>query len=156
MPFRGDSLAQVHRRAGHRQFRLTNEERRRLAVKGKALGRKLLGEVAGVVTMPFGQGLSRRETDSIPGLADHGWVLAQYGAVYLPAKIDNHRKVVVVETATLAVFSITLTIDSLRNSTGYSSTTNEVVEELIKQVTATITNVQGLQFVGTKGFRGEQ
>jgi len=43
-------LRQVHRRAGHCRFRLTNEERRRLAVKGKALGRKLLGEVAGVVT----------------------------------------------------------------------------------------------------------
>ena len=43
-------LRQVHRRAGHGQFRLTNEERRRLAVKGKALGRKLLDEVAGVVT----------------------------------------------------------------------------------------------------------
>ena len=43
-------LRQVHRRAGHCRFRLTNAERRRLAVKGKALGRKLLGEVAGVVT----------------------------------------------------------------------------------------------------------
>ncbi len=33
-----------------RKLRLTDEERRRLAVKGKALGRKLLAEVAGIVT----------------------------------------------------------------------------------------------------------
>jgi hypothetical protein len=33
-----------------RRLRLTNDERRRLAVKGKALGRKLLEEVAGIVT----------------------------------------------------------------------------------------------------------
>ena len=32
-----------------RQFRFTDDERRRLAVKGKALGRKLLAEVAGIV-----------------------------------------------------------------------------------------------------------
>ena len=31
-------------------LRLTDDERRRLAVKGKALGRKLLAEVAGIVT----------------------------------------------------------------------------------------------------------
>ena len=33
-----------------RKLRLTDAERRRLAVKGKALGRKLLAEVAGIVT----------------------------------------------------------------------------------------------------------
>ena len=33
-----------------RKLRLTDDERRRLAVKGKALGRKLLAEVAGSVT----------------------------------------------------------------------------------------------------------
>ena len=33
-----------------RKLRLTEDERRRLAVKGKALGRKLLAEVAGIVT----------------------------------------------------------------------------------------------------------
>ena len=33
-----------------RKLRLTHDERRRLAVKGKALGRKLLAEVAGIVT----------------------------------------------------------------------------------------------------------
>ena len=33
-----------------RKLRLTDDERRRLAVKGKALGRKLLTEVAGIVT----------------------------------------------------------------------------------------------------------
>ncbi len=33
-----------------RRLRLTDDERRRLAVKGKALGRKLLKEVAGIVT----------------------------------------------------------------------------------------------------------
>ena len=33
-----------------RRVRLTDDERRRLAVKGKALGRKLLEEVAGIVT----------------------------------------------------------------------------------------------------------
>ena len=33
-----------------RKLRLTDDERRRLAVKGKALGRKLLAEVAGIVT----------------------------------------------------------------------------------------------------------
>lgn len=33
-----------------RRLRLTDDERRRLAVKGKALGRKLLEEVAGIVT----------------------------------------------------------------------------------------------------------
>jgi putative transposase len=35
---------------GGRRVRLTDDERRRLAVKGKALGRKLLGEVAAIVT----------------------------------------------------------------------------------------------------------
>ena len=35
---------------GGRRIRLTDDERRRLAVKGKALSRKLLGEVAGMVT----------------------------------------------------------------------------------------------------------
>ena len=33
-----------------RTLRLTDDERRRFAVKGKALGRKLLAEVAGIVT----------------------------------------------------------------------------------------------------------
>jgi hypothetical protein len=33
-----------------RRLRLTDEERRRLAVKGRALGRKLLAEVASLVT----------------------------------------------------------------------------------------------------------
>ncbi len=33
-----------------RELRLTDDERRRLAVKGKALGRKLLAELAGIVT----------------------------------------------------------------------------------------------------------
>jgi len=33
-----------------RKLRLTDDERRRLAVKGKALGRKLLADVAGIVT----------------------------------------------------------------------------------------------------------
>ena len=36
--------------AGDRRLRLTNDQRRRLAVKGKALGRKVLGEIAGIVT----------------------------------------------------------------------------------------------------------
>jgi transposase InsO family protein len=35
---------------GGRRLRLTNDQRRRLAVKGKALGRKLLMDVAGIVT----------------------------------------------------------------------------------------------------------
>ena len=35
---------------GGRRLRLTDDQRRRLAVKGKLLGRKLLGEVAGIVT----------------------------------------------------------------------------------------------------------
>ena len=33
-----------------RRLRFTSDERRRLAVKGKALGRKLLAEIAGIVT----------------------------------------------------------------------------------------------------------
>ena len=37
-----------------RKLRLTDDERRRLAVKGKALGRKLLAEVAGIVTPDVG------------------------------------------------------------------------------------------------------
>jgi putative transposase len=35
---------------GGRRLRLTDKERRRLAVKGKVLGRKVLGSVAGIVT----------------------------------------------------------------------------------------------------------
>ncbi len=35
---------------GGRRLRLTNDQRRRLAVKGKLLGRKILSEVAGIVT----------------------------------------------------------------------------------------------------------
>jgi len=35
---------------GGRRFRLTEAQRRRLAAKGKALGRKALREVAGIVT----------------------------------------------------------------------------------------------------------
>ena len=35
---------------GGRRLRLTNDQRRRLAAKGKLLGRKLLGKVAGLVT----------------------------------------------------------------------------------------------------------
>ncbi|MFH2009307.1 MAG: helix-turn-helix domain-containing protein [bacterium] len=35
---------------GGRRLRLTNDQRRRLAAKGKLLGRKLLGKVAGIVT----------------------------------------------------------------------------------------------------------
>ena len=35
---------------GGRRLRLHDDQRRRLAVKGKALGRKVLGEVAGIVT----------------------------------------------------------------------------------------------------------
>ena len=37
-------------RLSGRRLRFTDDERRRLAVKGKALGRKLLAEVAGIVT----------------------------------------------------------------------------------------------------------
>jgi hypothetical protein len=33
-----------------RRLRLTDDQRRRLAVKGKVLGRRVLGEVAGIVT----------------------------------------------------------------------------------------------------------
>jgi putative transposase len=32
-----------------KRLRLTDEQRRRLAIRGKALGRKLLGEVATIV-----------------------------------------------------------------------------------------------------------
>jgi len=35
---------------GGRRLRLTDDQRRRLAVKGKLLGRKILGQVAGIVT----------------------------------------------------------------------------------------------------------
>ena len=35
---------------GGRRLRLNDSQRRRLAAKGKALGRKLLGEIAGIVT----------------------------------------------------------------------------------------------------------
>ncbi len=35
---------------GGRRLRLNDDQRRRLAVKGKALGRKVLSEVAGIVT----------------------------------------------------------------------------------------------------------
>jgi hypothetical protein len=35
---------------GGRRLRLTDDQRRRLAVKGKVLGRKILHEVAGIVT----------------------------------------------------------------------------------------------------------
>jgi putative transposase len=35
---------------GGRRLRLNDDQRRRLAVKGKALGRKVLREVAGIVT----------------------------------------------------------------------------------------------------------
>ena len=37
-------------RLGGRRLRFTDAERRRLAAKGKSLGRKLLAEVAGIVT----------------------------------------------------------------------------------------------------------
>ncbi len=40
----------LKRQLGGRRVRLTDDERRRLAVKGKALGRRLLGEVATIVT----------------------------------------------------------------------------------------------------------
>ena len=35
---------------GTRRLRLTDDQRRRLAVKGKALGRRRLGDIAGIVT----------------------------------------------------------------------------------------------------------
>src|SRR5262245_1926769 len=35
---------------GSRRLRLTDDQRRRLAVKGKALGRRRLGDIAGIVT----------------------------------------------------------------------------------------------------------
>src|SRR5215475_12521535 len=35
---------------GRRRLRLTDDQRRRLAVKGKALGRRRLGDIAGIVT----------------------------------------------------------------------------------------------------------
>ena len=35
---------------GGRRLRFTDDQRRRLSVKGKALGRRVLGEVAGIVT----------------------------------------------------------------------------------------------------------
>ena len=35
---------------GGKRLRLTDDQRRRLAVKGKALGRKVLGQVANIVT----------------------------------------------------------------------------------------------------------
>lgn len=40
----------LKRQLGRRRLRLTDDERRRLAVKGKALGRKMLDSVARVVT----------------------------------------------------------------------------------------------------------
>lgn len=39
----------LKRQLGRRRLRLTDDERRRLAVKGKALGRKMLDSVARVV-----------------------------------------------------------------------------------------------------------
>ena len=40
----------LKRQLGKRRLKLTDEDRRRLAVRGKALGRKLLGEFASIVT----------------------------------------------------------------------------------------------------------
>ncbi|MCP4203385.1 MAG: transposase [bacterium] len=40
----------LHQQLGSGRLRLTDEQRRRLAVRGKVLGRKALGEVAGIVT----------------------------------------------------------------------------------------------------------
>ena len=42
--------AVLREQMGGRRIRFNNDQRRRLAVKGKALGRKVLGEVAGIVT----------------------------------------------------------------------------------------------------------
>ncbi len=42
--------AVLHEQLEGRRIRFTDAQRRRLAVKGKALGRKILGEVAGIVT----------------------------------------------------------------------------------------------------------
>jgi hypothetical protein len=63
------ALREVHRRAGHCRFRLTNEERRRLAVKGVRFGGNC-AEFQSVASrrhdsfLPkrFSQGFSRRET----------------------------------------------------------------------------------------------
>ncbi len=40
----------LHAERGSRRLRLTDDQRRRLAVKGKALGRRRLGDIAGIVT----------------------------------------------------------------------------------------------------------
>jgi hypothetical protein len=43
-------LCELNEKLGNRRLRLTDEQRRRLAVKGKALGRRALCEVAAIVT----------------------------------------------------------------------------------------------------------
>jgi len=40
----------LKRQLGKRRLKLTDEDRRGLAVRGKALGRKILGEYAAIVT----------------------------------------------------------------------------------------------------------
>ncbi len=40
----------LRQQLGRRRLRLTRDQRRRLAVKGKILGRKILSQVAGIVT----------------------------------------------------------------------------------------------------------
>ncbi len=40
----------LRQQLGHRRLRLTDDQRRRLAVRGKAIGRRALAEVASLVT----------------------------------------------------------------------------------------------------------
>ena len=49
--------------SGCRRLRLTDDQRRRLAVKGKVLGRRQLAAVAGIVTPHY---LDRHQLDSVP------------------------------------------------------------------------------------------
>ncbi len=41
----------LRQQLGNRRLRLSDDQRRRLAIKGKLLGRKVLEEVAGIVTL---------------------------------------------------------------------------------------------------------
>ena len=50
LEFQNEQIQSLLTQQGKTRIRLTNDQRRRLAVKGKALGRKALGEITTIVT----------------------------------------------------------------------------------------------------------
>ena len=83
-------LKELH---GKRRLLLNDDQRRRLAVKGKVLGRKLLKQIATIVTpdtlLLLASAVGRREVGRQPATAEEARAAADFGGHHPTGRADG-------------------------------------------------------------------